>query len=203
MLANKSLSFDSFRLSITSVVILCGDHVIRWYTDKNGEYTGDAFKQLLLRNGYHTGNCGNLHAAIGWCVQARLSNSLQYGSPPPHRQRAPAQVVGGDSCSRWFTSVAVCRTPDLTWKLRSSGCVARRPISHTSRSSGQELSSTSRMTRNWNPSPGKGFCAASAQRKPFPAGSICIVITYLKVGQPGKVVSPARGQLNRENEYSP
>ena len=31
-----------------------------------------------------------------------------------------------------------------------------------------------------------------------------MVITYSKsMDQPGKVASPARGQLNRENEYSP
>ena len=31
---------------------------------------------------------------------------------------------------------------------------------------------------------------------------VCIVITYSKgKDQPGKVANPARGQLNRENEY--
>ena len=33
---------------------------------------------------------------------------------------------------------------------------------------------------------------------------VCMVITYSKsMGQPGKVASPARGQLNRKNEYFP
>ena len=33
---------------------------------------------------------------------------------------------------------------------------------------------------------------------------VCIVITYSKgKDQPGKVGNPARGQLNRENEYFP
>ena len=33
-------------------------------------------------------------------------------------------------------------------------------------------------------------------------GSECVVITYSKSkDQPGKVANPARGQLNRENEY--
>ena len=33
---------------------------------------------------------------------------------------------------------------------------------------------------------------------------LCMVITYSKgKDQPGKVVNPARGQLNRENEFSP
>ena len=33
---------------------------------------------------------------------------------------------------------------------------------------------------------------------------VCMVITYSKsMDQPGKVANPARGQLNRENEYSP
>ena len=33
---------------------------------------------------------------------------------------------------------------------------------------------------------------------------VCMVITYRKsMGQPGKVANPARGQLNREIEYSP
>ena len=33
---------------------------------------------------------------------------------------------------------------------------------------------------------------------------ICMVITYIKsMDQPGKVANPARGQLNRENEYFP
>ena len=32
---------------------------------------------------------------------------------------------------------------------------------------------------------------------------VCVVITYSKsIDQPGKVTNPARGQLNRENEYS-
>ena len=32
----------------------------------------------------------------------------------------------------------------------------------------------------------------------------CMVITYSKsMDQPGKVANPARGQLNRKNEYSP
>ena len=35
---------------------------------------------------------------------------------------------------------------------------------------------------------------------------VCMVITYSRVpgmDQPGKVANPARGQLNREKEYSP
>ena len=33
---------------------------------------------------------------------------------------------------------------------------------------------------------------------------VCMVITYSKgKDQPGKVANPARGQLNRENEYLP
>ena len=33
---------------------------------------------------------------------------------------------------------------------------------------------------------------------------VCMVITYSKsMDQPGRVANPARGQLNRENEYSP
>ena len=32
---------------------------------------------------------------------------------------------------------------------------------------------------------------------------VCTVITYRRVDQLGKVANPARGQLNRENEYSP
>ena len=34
---------------------------------------------------------------------------------------------------------------------------------------------------------------------------VCMVITYTKrsMNQPGKVVNPSRGQLNRENEYFP
>ena len=33
---------------------------------------------------------------------------------------------------------------------------------------------------------------------------VCMAITYSKgKDQPGKVANPARGQLNRENEYSP
>ena len=33
---------------------------------------------------------------------------------------------------------------------------------------------------------------------------VCVVITYSKsIDQPGKVTNPARGQLNRENEYFP
>ena len=33
---------------------------------------------------------------------------------------------------------------------------------------------------------------------------VCIVITYSKsMDQPGKVANPARGQLNREDGYSP
>ena len=33
---------------------------------------------------------------------------------------------------------------------------------------------------------------------------VCMVITYSKrKDQPGKVANPARGQLNRENEYFP
>ena len=32
---------------------------------------------------------------------------------------------------------------------------------------------------------------------------VCMVIAYSKsMDQPGKVANPARGQLNRENEYS-
>ena len=34
--------------------------------------------------------------------------------------------------------------------------------------------------------------------------SVCMVITYSKcIDQPSKVANPARGQLNRENEYFP
>ena len=34
---------------------------------------------------------------------------------------------------------------------------------------------------------------------------VCVVITYnnKNMDQPGKVANPARGQLNRENEYFP
>ena len=33
---------------------------------------------------------------------------------------------------------------------------------------------------------------------------LCMIITYSKsMDQPGKVANPARGQLNRENEYFP
>ena len=33
---------------------------------------------------------------------------------------------------------------------------------------------------------------------------VCMVITYSKsMDQPGKVANPARGQMNRENEYFP
>ena len=33
---------------------------------------------------------------------------------------------------------------------------------------------------------------------------LCIVITYSKsMDRPGKIANPARGQLNRENEYFP
>ena len=33
---------------------------------------------------------------------------------------------------------------------------------------------------------------------------VCMAITYSKsMGQPGKVASPAHGQLNRKNEYFP
>ena len=33
---------------------------------------------------------------------------------------------------------------------------------------------------------------------------VCMVITYSKsMAQPGKVANPARGQLNRKNEYFP
>ena len=36
------------------------------------------------------------------------------------------------------------------------------------------------------------------------AGYVCMVITYSKsMDQPGKVANPARGQLNREDEYFP
>ena len=33
---------------------------------------------------------------------------------------------------------------------------------------------------------------------------VCLVIKYsISMDQPGKAVNPARGQLNRENDYSP
>ena len=39
---------------------------------------------------------------------------------------------------------------------------------------------------------------------PLADGQACMVITYSKSkDQPGKVANPARGQLNRENDYFP
>ena len=38
--------------------------------------------------------------------------------------------------------------------------------------------------------------------RPVRPGTVCMVITYSKgKDQPGKVANPARGQLNRENQY--
>ena len=61
----------------------------------------------------------------------------------------------GSSCSLRLTAATVCHTPGLTWRRRSSGYTARRPICRISSSSALEHSSTSRMTRSWNPSPGR------------------------------------------------
>ena len=61
LLANKSLAFDPFRLFIPLVVIPCGDRVIHWRADKEGEYTGKTSNSqaVLLRDRHHTGVCSN------------------------------------------------------------------------------------------------------------------------------------------------
>ena len=51
LLENKSFAFDFFRLFVTSTIIACGGLVIRWHTDKEGEYTSEAFKQYCLETG--------------------------------------------------------------------------------------------------------------------------------------------------------
>ena len=71
---------------------------------------------------------------------------------------------GGRSCSLRLNSAAVCHTPGLTWRRRSSGYMARRPIYRISRSSALELSSTSRMPRRWNPSPGRNAVRLQRER---------------------------------------
>ena len=78
---------------------------------------------------------------------------------------------GGSSCSLRLTSATVCHILGLTWSRHPSGYTARRPIFRISRSSVLELSSTLRMPRSWNPSPGKECCAASARTKRSPTGS--------------------------------
>ena len=78
---------------------------------------------------------------------------------------------GGRSCSLQLTSAIVCHTPGLTWQRRSGSYTARGPTCRISRSSALGLSSTLRMPRSWNPSPGKECCAASAKTKRSPTGS--------------------------------
>ena len=52
LLANKRLAFDSFRLFITLLVVIpCGDRVIHWRADKEGEYTGQTSKQYSSETG--------------------------------------------------------------------------------------------------------------------------------------------------------
>ena len=50
-LENKSSTFDSFCLFVTSTAIPCGGRVIPWRADKGGEYTSEAFKQNCLETG--------------------------------------------------------------------------------------------------------------------------------------------------------
>ena len=48
------------------------------------------------------------------------------------------------------------------------------------------------------------YCPTLRTDDPEPADSgqyECMVITYSSMDQPGKVVNPARGQLNRKNQY--
>ena len=76
---------------------------------------------------------------------------------------------GGSSCSLRLTSATVCHS-GLTWRHRSSGYTAREAICRISRSSALKLSSTPRVLKSWNPSPGKERCAASARTKRPPTG---------------------------------
>ena len=48
------------------------------------------------------------------------------------------------------------------------------------------------------------YAEAQMRRVTNVCNNVCMVITYSKkMDQPGKVANPARGQLNRENEYFP
>ena len=170
LLENKSCAFDSFRLFVTSTVIPCGGRVIRWRADKEEEYTSEAFKQYCLETGIT-----QEFTATNTPQQNGVSEGV--GGPFAGRFAAFSSTVdscpscGGSSSSLRLTSATVCHTPGLTWRRCSSGYTERRPICRISRSSALELSSTSRMPRSWNPSPGKECRAASARTKRSPTGS--------------------------------
>ena len=143
LLENKR-AFDSFRLFVTSTVIPCGGRVIRWCAVKGGGYTSEAFKQYCLETGItQEFAAANTHQQNA--VPERVGRTLcslvlcllvDSGLPPSCR---------GSSCSLRLTSATVCHTPGLTWRRRSSGYTARRPLCRISRSSTLELSFTSRM----------------------------------------------------------
>ena len=146
LLENKSFAFDSFRLFVTSAVIPCGSRVIFWRADKGGECTSEAFKHYCLETGItqkfaatNTPQQNGVFESVGrtLCSMVRCLLSTVDSRPS----------CGGSSFSLRFTSATVCHTPGLTWRRRSSGYTARRPICRISRTSALELSSTSRMTR--------------------------------------------------------
>ena len=170
LLKNKSCAFDSFSLFVTSTVISCGGRVVCCRADKGGKYTSEAFKQYCLETGitqeFAPPTCLSKMACpkalAGLVAVCFAAFSSTVDSRPG---------CGGSSCSLQLTSATVCHTPGLTWRRRSNGYTTRMPSGRISRSLALELSSTSRIPRSWNPSPGKECCVASVRTESSPTGS--------------------------------
>ena len=113
-------------------------------------------------------------------------------------------------CSHWslvdVPLISFCpadHVPD--WQLRIIlGMVEARSVN--------VKKTTTTTTTNKDPNRDKKLCDSTSNgTDQYQNGSsnllvymyVCMVITYSKsMDQPGKVANPARGQLNRENEYS-
>ena len=118
LLENKSCAFDSFRLFVTSTLILCGGRVIRWRADKGGEYSSEAFKQYCLVTSItqkfapiKTPQQNGVSERVGRALCSMVRCLLVIVDSRP--------CCGASSSSLQLTSATVCHTPGLTWKRRA------------------------------------------------------------------------------------
>ena len=170
LLERKSCAFDSFRLFVTSTVIPCGGRVIRWRADKGGEYTSEAFKQYCLETGIiqefvatNMPQQNGVSERVGRTLCSMLRYLLVESGLPPKLWGA-FMLTAAYPCSRMAHSGLDMETPFKRLYGKESS------LSHL-KTSALELSSTSRKSGSWNPSPGKVCCAASARMKRSPTGS--------------------------------
>ena len=78
LLTSKNQALQSLQLFFGSMVKPFGGRTVRFRVDKGGEYTGEEFPAVLLRDWYYSRVRRHQHAAANRCVLTREDNSVRH-----------------------------------------------------------------------------------------------------------------------------